>query len=75
MAFDVAIALQPSKYLKEKVYVLDIPEAKSEFALFCRAFHNIWNIYHIRSHDHNQVIRSKLCMLLEDYKNIVITCH
>ena len=34
-----------NKYVKEKVYVLDMPEAKSEFALFCRAFHNISSIY------------------------------
>ena len=34
-----------NKLLKEKVYVIDVPEAKSEFSLFCRAFHNIRRIY------------------------------
>ena len=34
-----------NKLLKEKVYVTDVPEAKSEFALLCRAFHNIKKMY------------------------------
>ena len=52
-----------NEYLKEKVSILNIPEAKSEFALFCRAFHNIWNTYHQSS----EVICLKVWMLLEVY--------
>ena len=33
-----------NKLLKEKVHIVNIPEAKSEFALFCRAFHRIHSI-------------------------------
>ena len=48
-----------NKYVKEKVHVLDMPEAKSEFALFCRAFHNISNIYR----KNNKVICLEICLL------------
>ena len=34
-----------NKLLKEKVYVTDVPEAKSEFALLCRAFHHLRKMY------------------------------
>ena len=41
-----------NEFLKEKVFVNEIPQAKSEFGLFCRAFHNISKMYT----QNNQVI-------------------
>ena len=34
-----------NKLLKEKVYVINVPEAKSEISLYCRAFHNIFELH------------------------------
>ena len=34
-----------NEFIKQKVFVNDIYQAKSEFALFCRAFHNIKETY------------------------------
>ena len=34
-----------NEFIKQKVFVNDIYQAKSEFALFCRAFHNIRETY------------------------------
>ena len=55
-----------NEFIKQKVFVNDIPQAKSEFALFCRAFHSIQEKY-----PQNSQVCQQLDHIAEDDNYIV----